>query len=155
MDHPRPNMRYVDAKELDDKANQLRGLEVNSSNGEKLGKVEGFIIDNNSGRPYHVVVGSGGWFRHKHFLLPIGHVALAPSQDRLVADVTKDRVERFPGHGHNLSHARRQRNRRPCRRRAHEPHSGLRRLPGDARRRGAACLAGSLARAVMSVTPRR
>ena len=97
MDHPRPNLRYVDATDLDDKAITLRGLEVDSSSGEKLGKIEGFIIDSNSGRPYHVVVGSGGWFRHKHFLLPIGHVALPPGGKTLVADLTKDRVERFPG----------------------------------------------------------
>ena len=93
-----PNLRYVDAKELDDTATKLRGLEVDSVNGEKLGKVEGFIIDANSGRPYHVVVGSGGWFKHKHFLLPIGHVALSSARDRRWStDLTKDRVERFPG----------------------------------------------------------
>ena len=97
MDHPRPNLRYVDAKDLDDKATKLKGLEVDSVKNEKLGKLEGFIIDVTTGRPYHVVVGSGGWFKHKHFLLPIGHVALSPAQDRLVADLTKDRVERFPG----------------------------------------------------------
>ena len=76
---------------------KLRGLEVDSVDNEKLGKLEGFIIDVNTGRPYHVVVGSGGWFRHKHFLLPIGHVALSPQQRPLVANITKDRVERFPG----------------------------------------------------------
>ena len=97
MDHPRPNLRYVDAKELDDSATKLRGLRVDSSGNEQLGKVEGFIIDVNSGRPYHVVVGSGGWLRHKHFLLPIGHASLAPGNDRLIADIAKDRVERFPG----------------------------------------------------------
>jgi hypothetical protein len=97
MDRPRPNLRYVDAKDLDDEAMKLRGLEVDSVRNEKLGKVEGFIIDVITGRPYHVVVGSGGWFKHKHFLLPIGHVALSPANDKLVADVTKDRVERFPG----------------------------------------------------------
>jgi sporulation protein YlmC with PRC-barrel domain len=97
MDHPRPNLRYVDAGDLDDTATRLKGIEVDSSNGEKLGKVEGFIIDGTTGRPYHVVVGSGGWFRHKHFLLPIGHVALPPAGKALVADLTKDRVERFPG----------------------------------------------------------
>ena len=80
MDHPRPNLRYVDAKDLDDKATKLRGLEVDSIKNEKLGKLEGFIIDVTTGRPYHVVVGSGGWFKHKHFLLPIGHVALAPGK---------------------------------------------------------------------------
>ena len=97
MDHPRPNMKYVDAKDLDDSGLKLRGLEVDSPKGEKLGKLEGFIIDVDSGRPYHLVVGSGGWFRHKHFLLPIGHVALDPGSTKLLADITKDRVERFPG----------------------------------------------------------
>jgi sporulation protein YlmC with PRC-barrel domain len=97
MDHPRPNLRYVDAKELDDTATKLRGLQVDSNRNEQLGKVEGFIIDVNSGRPYHVVVGSGGWFKHKHFLLPIGHVSFSAGSDRLIADIGKERVERFPG----------------------------------------------------------
>src|SRR6185295_3979367 len=97
MNQPRPNLRYVDGKDLGDTAMKLRGLEVDSVKDEKLGKVEGFIIDAATGRPYHVVVGSGGWFRHKHFLLPIGHAALSSDNDRLVADITKDRVERFPG----------------------------------------------------------
>jgi hypothetical protein len=97
MDHPRPNLRYVDAKDLDDTAMKLRGLGVESIKNENLGKVEGFIIDVTTGRPYHVVVGSGGWFRHKHFLLPIGHVALSPAADKIVADVPKDRVQGFPG----------------------------------------------------------
>jgi hypothetical protein len=97
MDHPHPNLRYVDAKDLEDNAMKLRGLEVDSVKDEKLGKLEGFIIDITTGRPYHLVVGSGGWFSHKHFLLPIGHVTLSPRNDKLVADVTKDRVERFPG----------------------------------------------------------
>jgi len=97
MDHPRPNLRYVDAKALDDKAMKLRGLKVASNRSEELGKVEGFIIDVNTGRPYHVVVGTGGLFRHKHFLLPIGHVSLASDNSRLTSDITKDRVERIPG----------------------------------------------------------
>jgi sporulation protein YlmC with PRC-barrel domain len=97
MDHPRPNLRYVDAKALDEKAMKLRGLKVVSNRNEDLGKVEGFIIDINTGRPYHVVVGTGGLFRHRHFLLPVGHVTLAADNDRLVADIGKDRVERIPG----------------------------------------------------------
>jgi sporulation protein YlmC with PRC-barrel domain len=97
MDHPRPNLRYVDAKALDDQATKLRGLKVVSNRTEDLGKVEGFIIDTNTGRPYHVVVGTGGLFKHKHFLLPVGHVTLAPDYSRLNADITKDRVERIPG----------------------------------------------------------
>jgi hypothetical protein len=72
-------------------------MEVDSFEGDKLGKVEGFIIDTLTGRPYHVVVGAGHWFKHKHFLLPVGHATLAPSNSKLIADISKKRVERFPG----------------------------------------------------------
>jgi hypothetical protein len=97
MKHPLPNLRYVDADDLDDKAVRFRGMEVDSYDGDKLGKVEGFIIDTSTGRPYHVVVGAGHWFKHKHFLLAVGHAALAASNDKLIADIAKKRVERFPG----------------------------------------------------------
>jgi len=97
MDHPRPNLRYVSADDLDTSAIKFNGLEVDNRNGEKLGKLEGFIIDVLNGRPYHVVVGSGGWFKHKHFLLPVGHVALSPNNDKIIATVPRERVERYPG----------------------------------------------------------
>ena len=102
MKHPRPNLRYVDASDLDDKAIKFRGIEVDSIDGEKLGKVEGFIIDTLSGRPYHVVVGAGHFLTHKHFLLPVGHAMLATGNEKLIADVTKDRVKRFPGFDRDL-----------------------------------------------------
>jgi hypothetical protein len=97
MDHPRPNLRYVDADDVDDKTIKFDGLEVDSTGGDKLGKLEGFIIDVATGRPYHIVVGSGGWLKHKHFLLPVGHVSLSSDSTKVVADITKDRVERYPG----------------------------------------------------------
>jgi hypothetical protein len=97
MDHPRPWLRYVDADDLDDKTFDFDDAEVVDPAAEKLGKVDGFIIDVDTGRPYHVVVEAGNWFRHKHFLIPIGHIGLDANQKRLMADVPKERVERFPG----------------------------------------------------------
>lgn len=96
MDHPRPGLRYVDAKDLDKTAMKFDGLNVSGTDGEKLGEVEGFVMDVLQGRPRHVAVGAG-WFIHKHFLLPIGHVAMSADGTKLIADLTKDRVERFPG----------------------------------------------------------
>jgi len=94
MDHPAPWMKYVDVKDLDEQAS-LRDLTVVGNDGEELGSVDGFIIDQESARPYHVVVDAGGWFIHKRFLVPIGHVTLDGS--KLTADLTRDRVKRFPG----------------------------------------------------------
>jgi len=96
MDHPLPGLKYVAAKDLDGNGISLAGLDVNGVDGEKLGEVEGFVMDVAQGRPRHVAVGAG-WFMHKHFLLPIGHVSRSADGTTLVADIGKDRVERFPG----------------------------------------------------------
>src|SRR5689334_11603555 len=97
MDHPRPGLKYVDADDLDKQTFDFDGLEVVDLSGDKLGKVDGFIMDAAQGRPFHVVVEAGNWFKHKHFLLPIGHVVLDTANRRMTADVAKTRVERFPG----------------------------------------------------------
>jgi len=97
MDHPRPWLRYVDADDLDDSTIDFGGLNVESATGDKLGDVDGFIIDVSSARPYYVVVDGGGWFKSKFFLLPVGHVSLDNAKHRLIADIDKERVKRYPG----------------------------------------------------------
>jgi uncharacterized protein YrrD len=67
-------MKYLDAKELDEQAN-LRDLTVVGKDGEQLGTVDGFIVDEASARPYHVVVNAGGWF-HTSISWWVSHVTL-------------------------------------------------------------------------------
>jgi hypothetical protein len=97
MNHPRPGLRYVDAGNLDNSQIRLDGMDVQGLDDEKLGTVDGFIIDKSSARPYYVVVNAGGWFKSKYFLLPVGHVGMEPSERKLVADITRDRIDRYPG----------------------------------------------------------
>lgn len=97
MDHPLPWLRYVEADDLGDQTIDFDGLKVRNAAMEKLGEVDGFIVDSDSGRPYYVVVDSGGWFKSKHFLLPIGQVRIDDDNDALVTDLSKERVNRFPG----------------------------------------------------------
>jgi hypothetical protein len=96
MDRPRSELKFMDAKDLDDSGTPFAGIDVTDSSGETLGEVEGFIMDAVAGVPRHVVV-SAGWFIHKHFLLPIGHAKLDADGRTLIADISKDRVKRFPG----------------------------------------------------------
>ena len=97
MDRSLPWLRYVDADDLDDSRVDFDGMKVESPTGEHLGEVEGFVVDSESARPYYVVVDAGGWFKSKHFLLPIGHAEFDEGNEALRADLTRDRVERFPG----------------------------------------------------------
>ncbi len=97
MDHPRPWLRILDVADLDDSTVDFGKLAVKTPTGDKLGKVDGFVVDVNSGRPYYIVVDASGWFKTKHFLLPIGHAQLDRESDAIVADVPRDRVKNFPG----------------------------------------------------------
>jgi len=99
MDHPRPWLRYVDADDLDTSADEFGfdGMHVHGTSGDHLGKVDGFIVDAATGRPYYVVVDASGWFKSKYFLIAIGHVAFEREQTRLVADLTREHVHKFPG----------------------------------------------------------
>jgi len=96
VDHPLPWLRYIDAGDLDD-TSAFDGLHVESPDGEDLGDVNGFIVDSDSGRPLYVVIDSGGWFKSKYFLLPVGHAGLDSDREALVAAISRDRIERFPG----------------------------------------------------------
>jgi hypothetical protein len=99
MDHPRPWLRYVDADDLDSSAGEIAfdAMRVYGTDGDQLGSVDGFVVDGSTGRPYYVVVDAGGWFKSKHFLAPIGHVAFDRGENRLVVDLTRERVHNFPG----------------------------------------------------------
>jgi hypothetical protein len=97
MDRPRPWLRYVNADDLDDTSVKFASMNVENVQGEKLGTVDGFIIDVDTARPYYVVVDSGGWFKSKHYLVPVGHARLDGERGVMLADLTRERIKRFPG----------------------------------------------------------
>ncbi|HTK29929.1 MAG TPA: PRC-barrel domain-containing protein [Vicinamibacterales bacterium] len=97
MDHPRPWLRIIDAGDLDDADIDFGSVQVTNAAREKLGTVDGFVVDVDSGRPFYVVVDAGGWFKSKHYLLPVGHAQLDRARKAIVTDLERDRVNRFPG----------------------------------------------------------
>lgn len=97
MDHPHSGFMYVRVEELDRSKWKFDNFTVEDPAGEKLGKVEGFILDVKSSIPYYPVVNTGGWFRSKYVLIPIGHLSLDYESRKFIADVPKERVQRFPG----------------------------------------------------------
>ena len=99
MDHPFPWLKYVDAGDVSGALVDFDRMDVESPEGEPLGDIEGFIVDRDSGRPYYVVIDSRGWFKSRHFLLPVGYARLESDEGghMLVAGVSRARIDRFPG----------------------------------------------------------
>ena len=96
MDHPKENLRIIEAKELEPLAG-FDHIPVTSSSGDKLGSVDGFVVDKISGAPCYVVVDAGGWFKSKYFLLPMQNARLDVSQHSVTAELSKADVNEFPG----------------------------------------------------------
>jgi len=91
-----PNLQYLDAGYVADDRIDFDGLDVRNAAGDKLGSVDGFIVQRNSNRPYYLVVDSGGWFSSRHYLVPIGHVRLDPDNRALRVDIERDTIQGFP-----------------------------------------------------------
>lgn len=91
-----PNLRYLDAGHVADDRIDFDGLDVRNAAGDKLGSVEGFIVQRDSTRPYYLVVDSGGWFSSRHYLVPIGHVRFDPDNRALRVDIDRDTIQGFP-----------------------------------------------------------
>ncbi len=96
MDHPKPNLRIVEAKDMEPFAG-FDHTPVTSSTGDNLGSVDGFVVDTTSGDPCYVVVDAGGWFKSKFFLLPMDKAHLDNAEAGVTADLSKEDVNEFPG----------------------------------------------------------
>jgi PRC-barrel domain len=89
-------LRFLAADAVTDDVVNYDGLEVRGPSEEKLGRVDGFIVDAEAGRVYYVVVDSGGWFSSRRFLLPIGHATIDPDRKVLHVAVSKDALSKYP-----------------------------------------------------------
>jgi len=89
-------MTYLEAGDVDDAVVDYDGLPVRGPAAETLGHIDGFVVDAQAGRLYYIVVDSGGWFRSRRFLLPVGHASLDADRAALSVDVSKDALSNYP-----------------------------------------------------------
>ena len=89
-------LRYLEADDVTDPVVDYDGLDVYGPDDEKIGDVDGFIVDAEARRVNYIVIDSGGWFTSRRLLLPIGHASLAPDRKSLRTDVTREALRRFP-----------------------------------------------------------
>jgi hypothetical protein len=90
-------LRYLDAAQLETSSLEFDHLPVYGWERQKLGHLDGFIVDAETGGVYYAVVHGGSWFDSRRFLVPIGHVyRLDPVAKELHVDVSKDAIRVFP-----------------------------------------------------------
>ena len=93
---PWSRLRYLDVDDLDDSAFNYRELSIRNRSNEDLGALDGFIVENATGRPLYYVVDSGGWFVGRRYLVPVGQVSFEAMRKALVVDLDRATIKRYP-----------------------------------------------------------
>lgn len=89
-------LRYLAASDVDDTVVDYDGLEVRGADDQRIGEVDGFIVDGQACRLHYVVVDAGGWFSSTRVLIPVGHANLSRDRRALRLDVTREALSRYP-----------------------------------------------------------
>jgi len=93
-DRPQARLRYVDANDLSG-ADRYRDTKIRNQASEDLGKLDGFIVDA-SGRPFYIVVDSGGLFVGRRYVVPVGRADFRRADHLFTVDLDKDTLKRYP-----------------------------------------------------------
>ena len=80
-----------------DEAGDVRGTTLFGRGDEKLGTIDDVIFEHSTGNIRYAVIDTGGWLRHRRFIVPANQIrAYEKHDDHFYADLTKAQVEKFP-----------------------------------------------------------
>jgi len=87
-------LRYVAASELP--SFRFADRRIMNKDGDDLGRIDGFIVDDDTGRPVYHVVDSGGWFSGRRYVLPVAQLEPDESNATFVTELTREQLRRYP-----------------------------------------------------------
>jgi ferritin-like metal-binding protein YciE len=87
-------LRYVDIDDLP-AGDRYRQAKIRNRSGDDLGRVDGFVLDE-AGRPYYLVVDSGGFFVGRRYVVPVGRADFRNADRLFTIDLDKDTLKRYP-----------------------------------------------------------
>jgi uncharacterized protein YrrD len=82
--HTERDLCYLEAQNVEIAAGKLADLEVCSRDDEKLGGVDGVLIEPSARRIRYFVVKSPGWFRKGRYLVPVEDLARVETDQQVL-----------------------------------------------------------------------
>src|SRR5688500_20308505 len=79
-------------------SNRVEGTAVYNRDGEKLGRIESFMVDKRSGQAEYAIMSFGGLFGmgHDHYPLPWNVLDYDPGKGGYVVDLDKEKLKSGP-----------------------------------------------------------
>ena len=80
-----------------DQGREIRGTLLYGEDNEKLGTMHDVIFDHETGAIKYAVIDTGGWLRHKYFLVPANRITTYEKhEDHFYAKLRKEQIEYLP-----------------------------------------------------------
>ena len=80
-----------------DQGREIRGTLVYGEDNEKLGTIHDVIFDHETGTIKYAVIDTGGWLKHKYFLVPANRIMpYGKHEDHFYAKLRKEQIEYLP-----------------------------------------------------------
>jgi sporulation protein YlmC with PRC-barrel domain len=81
-------------------SNRVEGTAVYDREGEKLGRIENFMVDKRSGQAEYAVMSFGGFLGigHDHYPIPWSKLTYEPEQGGYVVDLDRDKLKDGPNY---------------------------------------------------------
>ena len=89
-------LSYLEASKVSSPAGALSDLDVLSADGQRLGRIEGVVIDTAARHVLYLSVRSSGWFGRERYLVPadqLGQIEREPKALRLRGDLRDEAVQ--------------------------------------------------------------
>ena len=88
-------LRFVEAHRLDTSAGRLDHVIVVSTRKTRLGRLDGVLVDPQRLEVEYLVVTSRGWFKSRHYLVPLRTPRLNGDAHELEVDVDSEQLEQL------------------------------------------------------------
>jgi ferritin-like metal-binding protein YciE len=89
-------LTYVNRTDVAGKDVAFSDVHIVGAGNDDLGTVDGFVVDRSTGRPYYVVIDSGGWFTGSRYVLPINALRFDRPGKQMRSTLDKDTIKRYP-----------------------------------------------------------
>jgi ferritin-like metal-binding protein YciE len=90
----RSRLRYIAGVDLP--AFRFGSHRITNADGDDLGRIDGFIVDGESGRPVYHVVDSGGWFSGRRYVIPVAQLEPEATEAAFRTELTREQLRRYP-----------------------------------------------------------
>jgi hypothetical protein len=99
MDHDivaNEQLRYLDASHVESPVGVLGDMVLRGPTDEKVGILDGVIIDPVKRQVCYLVVASGAWFKRRRYLVPMGPAKVEPDGHALRVEVDSKSIKECP-----------------------------------------------------------